>query len=67
MYYFRLYTQVDGDISTGLPGDYERKEVKCPTVGVLSVYVQVSKVHLKMRCVLQKCVLRSLSLLANAS
>ena len=31
---------MDGELR-GLPGDYEAKDVKCPTVGELKVFVQV--------------------------
>ena len=32
--------QMDGELR-GLPGDYEEKDVKCPTVGEIKVFIQV--------------------------
>ncbi len=37
--------QVDGELR-GLPGDYEKRDIKCPTVGELKVFIQVSTVFL---------------------
>ena len=41
--------QMDGELR-GLPGDYEEKDVKCPTVGEIKVFIQVRQLLFPWIC-----------------